>query len=65
ESDRISGKRTLAVRLGVTFSRYEYLLSIVIGSMIPLYLYLLSGEHLYSMLGCLVLFLAVPSIKSV
>jgi 1,4-dihydroxy-2-naphthoate octaprenyltransferase len=65
ESDRISGKKTLAVRFGVTFSRYEYLLSVVVGAMMPLYLYLLNGEHPYSMFGCLVLFLAIPSIKTI
>lgn len=65
EGDRISGKKTLAVRFGITFSRYEYLLSVVIGTMLPLYLFLLSGEHPYSMFGCLVLFLAIPSIKTV
>jgi len=65
ESDRISGKKTLAVRFGITFSKYEYLLSVVVGSMIPLYLFLLSGEHPYSMFGCLVLFLAIPSIKTI
>jgi 1,4-dihydroxy-2-naphthoate octaprenyltransferase len=65
DSDRISGKKTLAVRFGITFSRYEYLLSVVVGAMIPLYMYLLSGEHPYSMFGCLVLLLAIPSIKTV
>jgi 1,4-dihydroxy-2-naphthoate octaprenyltransferase len=65
ESDRISGKKTLAVRFGITFSKYEYLLSVIVGSMIPLYLYLLSGEHPYSMFGCLVLILAIPSIKTI
>lgn len=65
ESDRISGKKTLAVRFGETFSRLEYLLCIVIATMTPFYLYLMQPGHIYSLLGCLVLILALPSIRSV
>lgn len=41
DSDRVAGKRTLAVRFGKTFARVEYTIAVLVASLIPLYLYLL------------------------
>ncbi|MFZ0389100.1 MAG: 1,4-dihydroxy-2-naphthoate polyprenyltransferase [Calditrichia bacterium] len=64
-TDKGAGKRTLAVRFGITFSRLEYLFSIVAGSLIPLLLFLLTWRHPWVLAACAVLLLAWPSIKIV
>lgn len=65
QSDHRAGKKTLAVRFGVTFSKIEYLLSIAIACLIPLILLLHNDKHLYSLLTSVVLLAAIPSIKTV
>jgi 1,4-dihydroxy-2-naphthoate octaprenyltransferase len=65
QSDLRAGKKTLAVRFGVTFSKIEYLLSIAIACLIPLILLLHNDKHLYSLLTSVVLLAAIPSIKTV
>ncbi|HPO55550.1 MAG TPA: 1,4-dihydroxy-2-naphthoate polyprenyltransferase [Ignavibacteriaceae bacterium] len=40
EQDRIAGKNTLAVKLGETFSRYEYIILITCSFIVPLIMYL-------------------------
>lgn len=44
EEDRAAGKRTLAVRFGITFSRWQYTLCISLAALIPLALWLSRGE---------------------
>ncbi len=65
KSDHRAGKKTLAVRFGITFSKVEYLLSIAIACLIPLILVLNDDKHLYSLLASVVLLAAIPSIKTV
>ncbi|MEE8430222.1 MAG: 1,4-dihydroxy-2-naphthoate polyprenyltransferase [Candidatus Desulfatibia sp.] len=65
QSDHRAGKKTLAVRFGVTFSKIEYLLSIAIACLIPLILLLHNDKHLYSLLTSVILLAAIPSIKTV
>jgi len=65
DSDRLAGKKTLAVRLGRTFARVEYMLSIVFASLAPLIFYLAARRHLFTSLTILVLLATVPSIKRV
>ncbi|MFQ5453004.1 MAG: 1,4-dihydroxy-2-naphthoate polyprenyltransferase [Candidatus Zixiibacteriota bacterium] len=62
-SDSEVGKKTLAVRFGTSFSKLEYLLSIVLACFIPLLLYINYQKHLYSVITLVVLIIAVPSIK--
>lgn len=64
-SDREAGKRTLAVRFGASFARWEYALSIIVASLLPLLLYMINGTHIYASSTILLLFVAAPSIKKV
>lgn len=63
-SDRRSGKRTLAVRLGMGFARAEYLLAILGAALVPLLLWLHS-QHPGALLASLVCVLALPVVRVV
>ncbi|MEA3297698.1 MAG: 1,4-dihydroxy-2-naphthoate polyprenyltransferase [candidate division Zixibacteria bacterium] len=63
--DTATGKRTLAVRFGRTFSIIEYISSVVIACVIPLLLFILTGRHPYTLLTMLVPFVAFPSIRQI
>ncbi len=65
ETDRKAGKRTLAVRFGITFARMEYLLSLLIACLLPVGLAFYKKDNYYSIATLLVLMLAYPSIKLV
>lgn len=65
EQDRLAGKRTMAVRWGRSFARGEYILSIVVASVLPAGLGLATGTHPYAALTLVVFLLAVPVIKQV
>lgn len=65
ESDRLAGKKTLAVRLGRTFARMQYLLSIALATLLPIFFYLTTHRHIFSSLTLLVLPVAIPTIKTV
>ncbi|HOP07917.1 MAG TPA: 1,4-dihydroxy-2-naphthoate polyprenyltransferase [candidate division Zixibacteria bacterium] len=65
DNDRAAGKRTLAVRFGRTFARSEYLLCLVIGSLMPVWLWLRTGEHIWAILTALVPLIGVGAIKAV
>jgi 1,4-dihydroxy-2-naphthoate octaprenyltransferase len=63
DSDRDSGKRTLAVRFGPTFARMEYAVSIVVACLIPVVIVVRDRETFWPLLPLLVLPLAKPHIK--
>jgi 1,4-dihydroxy-2-naphthoate octaprenyltransferase len=65
DTDASTGKRTLAVRFGVRFARYEYLLSILITACIPVALCIMTQGHYASLTASLFLLLTIPSIKRV
>jgi 1,4-dihydroxy-2-naphthoate octaprenyltransferase len=65
ESDKLAGKKTLAVRFGRTFARVQYLLSIAVATLLPVFFYLTTYRHFFSSLTLLVLPVAVPAIKTV
>jgi 1,4-dihydroxy-2-naphthoate octaprenyltransferase len=65
DSDAKVGKKTLAVRFGRTFARMEYLLSLVIASAIPAFLFLSHWKHPFSLTALVVPFFAVSSIRTV
>lgn len=47
ESDRISGKKTLAVRFGATFSKLQFSLFVLGSALIPFYFYSKSGNSFH------------------
>lgn len=65
DSDRKAGKKTLAIRFGKTFTKIEYLFTIISAILIPTLLYIFFEKHIYSLLSLIVIILALPSIKKV
>ena len=65
DTDRIAGKRTLAVRLGPTFARVEVVLSILAALAIPLLLVDLTGGHLPALAATAVVVPALPVMRRV
>lgn len=63
DEDRRTGKRTLAVRFGPGFVRAEYVTAVVIACLLPLFLYLNSGRHLYSVATAAVVIVALPAFR--
>ena len=65
-ADRLSGKKTLPVRLGVTFARWEYALSLFAASVVlPLYLCLVTGGHWLALTSMLAFPLSAGSLRTV
>jgi 1,4-dihydroxy-2-naphthoate octaprenyltransferase len=64
DEDRETGKRTLAVLMGKTFTRWEYAILIVLGASIPVVLYLQSGQHLSSLITLAIIPIAYPAFKT-
>jgi 1,4-dihydroxy-2-naphthoate octaprenyltransferase len=65
ETDARAGKRTLAVRFGRTFARIEYLLTVVVACLIPVFLYLRHPEREFLPLALIVLIPALPAVRKV
>jgi 1,4-dihydroxy-2-naphthoate octaprenyltransferase len=64
-TDKKAGKRTLAVRLGASFTRVQYTTAVILGTMVPVPLVALTHRHYWalgSMLSCV---LIIPSVKAV
>lgn len=64
-TDKEAGKKTLAVRFGVFFTRTEYFMAILIACFVPLVLILIDPDHPYSLAAITVFLIALPSIKAV
>ena len=65
DNDRKSNKRTLAVRLGRSFALTEYFVSLIGATIIPVILYIITDDYKYSLLASLIVFFAIPAIKTV
>ena len=65
QTDRKAGKRTLAVRFGVTFTRIEYALTIALALLIPFYLIFESHASRLAGLSILAVLPAIPGIRLV
>jgi 1,4-dihydroxy-2-naphthoate polyprenyltransferase len=60
DEDRLANKKTLAVRLGKTFGKCEYLFSILLALIPVLFFY---TEHLFLLLALLILLPAIPLMR--
>jgi len=65
DEDQRTGKKTLAVRYGRRFARGEYILSVSVACLLPVLLYLISGQRVYSMATVAVLVAAVPAFRKI
>lgn len=65
DTDALAGKRTLAVRFGPAFARWEYLLALVLASLLPLGFALTGHAHGLIALPTLTLVAALPAIRTV
>ncbi len=65
KNDTRAGKKTLQVRFGEQFARYEYLFCLVGAALFPLIYYSVTNNHFYALLSTPVLILSIPTIKKV
>ncbi len=65
DGDREVGKKTLPVRFGANFARFEYLLSVVIAAAIPSAIYWITDKGVYAVFALVVILAAVPSFRAV
>jgi 1,4-dihydroxy-2-naphthoate octaprenyltransferase len=66
DGDRVAGKKSLAVRFGRNFARWEYLLSLLIGmGLVPVLACVLAGGHWLALGSCFTLIIAIPPIRAV
>ena len=65
ETDRRSGKNTLAVRFGGGFAKAEYLAMICGAMLLPIVIYFIEGRHGWAIVAALYIFPAIPVIRKV
>lgn len=65
ETDKRAGKKSLPVRFGMDFGKWEFAFSIFIGALIPLVLFATTGTHPWSLCSCFSIGLGLPLIKMV
>lgn len=65
QTDKETGKCTLAVLLGVAFARYEYIVSILVASLMPVVIYSRIRSHPKILFCVLLALAAIPSMKRV
>lgn len=65
EGDARTGKRTLAVRFGANFARWEYTVCIVAAGLVPIYLVGRYGAPANSAVAAMIILAAVPALRAV
>lgn len=65
DTDTKAGKRTLAVRFGLTFTRAEYLVMLIGAILFPVVHFAVTDEHAWAMLGLLALLPALSPLRLV
>lgn len=63
--DRRAGRRTLAVRFGASFARWQYAACLAGAAAVPLWLCLRTGGHFYALTAILIIVAAIPIIRKV
>jgi 1,4-dihydroxy-2-naphthoate polyprenyltransferase len=59
-TDRTTGKRTLAVRFGRRFAQIEYVTVVVAALVYPIAHYIIFHRHIFVLMACISLVLAIP-----
>ena len=65
ETDKIAGKKTLAVRFGPTFAKAEYIVALITALLVPPVLWLMTNEHFEATIAAAVILLALRPIRKV
>lgn len=65
ETDRRANKNTLAVRFGKNFAMYEYMFSVIMAALVPVVVYVMTGEQPWALLATGILFMAAPVFQTV
>jgi 1,4-dihydroxy-2-naphthoate octaprenyltransferase len=65
DNDRRTGKRTLAVRFGRSFARFEYVLMLSGAALFPILIYLVDGAHKWSMVSATILIPGAAAARSI
>lgn len=65
ETDKRAGKKSLPVRFGMEFGKWEFAFAVFLGALIPLILFATSGKHPWSLSSCLSLGIGLPIIRTV
>lgn len=65
ETDRIAGKKTLAVRFGPAFAKVEYIACVITASLVPSILWLMTNQHYLVNIAAAVIILALRPIRKV
>ncbi len=65
ESDRKTGKHTLAVRFGRSFAQTEYLFCILGAAISPIFLYLYMDDHAPILFSSVISIMAIPAFKAI
>ncbi len=65
EGDRKVGKKTLAVRFGKRFAQWQYVVSVLAASLIPVLLYLVFDTSPFVLIATSVLLAALPACRAV
>jgi len=63
DSDRIAGKKTLAVRFGASFAQTEYITCIALASIVPIFIFMFIHDHIAIMSCSIIILFAIPAIK--
>lgn len=65
ESDRKTGKKTLAVRFGREFAQHEYYICLVSAALLPVFIYAMIDDHMPVMWASIILFPAASVLHTV
>lgn len=65
DTDAQVGKKTLAVRFGPTFARFEYFACISIAALLPIPIYFKTQDHLRTLYAPFILLMAFPAFRRV